>query len=392
MEYKKHIMVFAAEKSGENHSYYLIKELKKISDNLRISAVGGGKMLETGITPLFSITGLNSFQLSFFKRIILKSKLKKYVKQIENYLKENKIDAFIFTGIADDTQYFVKALLKLSAKHNIKTAYYFSPHVWLWSKRKTRKVAKEVDVIFTFFPREEREYKSAGANTYFCGHPVFDELPVSYSKTDFLKEYNIPPFSKIIAFLPGSRKAEIKRHIRLFTDILKGNKDDSLYFICGAEKERIDTKTYIKIKEFKNAVFLSSQNDYYKLISCCDLSLTCSGTASLEAALYLTPQIVYYKLSSLDYFLWRIVAKLAGLKELFIGMPNIIAEEKIIPEFIHSDATAQNILSCAKSILETSFHQKKQLEKLKLFLGEGGGVKKAAEYAAFKLINAQNIE
>ena len=385
MNDKKHIMVFAAEKSGENHSYYLIEELKKISSDIKISIVGSGKMLATGITPLFSITALNSFQVSFFKRIIHRLKLKKYVDMVASYIKENKVDVFVFTGIADDTQYFVKALLRLALKHDIKTAYYFSPHVWIWSRRKTKRIAKEVDVIFTFFPKEEMEYRKYGANTYSCAHPIIDELPKACSKDDFALEYEIPSSKKLVAYLPGSRKGELKRHLRLFVKMLEENKDNKIHFVCALEESSAQKKFLKKTSGFKNVSFLKKGSDYYKLISSSDLCITCSGTATLEVALYQRPQIVFYKLSCFDYFLWRTLAFVSGLKDLSIAMPNIIAGKKNVPEFIHKDANAESILKEASFLLTHPHIQKAFLDELKTFVGKGGGIKKAASYLLFLL-------
>jgi len=375
----KHIMVFSGEISGQNHAYHLIKSLKSKLPDLVISGTGGDIMKSAGCNCITDITNLNCFQLGYFKKFLLRSKLNKHIKAIEEHVQQTLPSLFVIIGIADDTQYFVMKLLKLAKKYGIKTFYYFAPHVWLWSRKKTLKVAKEVDLIFTLFEKEETSYKKAGANTCFIGHPVYDELKEKADKSYFIKKFSLPENSRIIGLLPGSRKAEIKYHSNLFYKLCNYVTDSGYVFISGLEKSKFPEKILERYLVLKNHFFIENREEYYNLISSAELCLSCSGTAVLETAAYGTPQIAVYKLAYHNYFIIRLIAFFMKLKKLYVAMPNIILDEQIIPEYVQGKANKKKLKEAIHTFFSAPQKQSIALEKFNRILCGKGAINKAAK-------------
>ncbi len=378
---KNNIMLFAGEKSGEKHASCLIPYLTKINPNVKLCGIGSGAMNTPGFKSLGTITHLNAFQYGFLSKIFLRPKLNKVISKVKTEIKKNKPDAFVFIGIADDTQYFVKQLLKIANKNGIKTYYYFSPHVWLYSNAKTKKVAREVDCIFTFFDKENALYRNAGANTVLIGHPVVNELPPKTQKQVFIKQNALPENKILVALLPGSRKNEIRLHTPVLLELcaLFKNKEN-VFFVTPEDEIIMSAKIKQGFLKLSNHAFINSQNAYYKTISACDFSITSSGTACLETALYKTPQCVFYKLPRFDYFIWRIYAFFKRVKKLNIAMPNIITGKEIIPEFLQGRATPENLHSELIKIINAPDKQKCELDVLMKKLSNTNAIETAARF------------
>lgn len=381
--------MFAGEVSGENHGYHLIQAFHKVFPEAQLSGIGGGKMISPHFFSLGEITSLNAFQLSHFKRFTLKRKLDDVLKTVEEYVSSHPPAAFIFIGIADDTQYFVMKLIAMAKKYQIKTYYYFSPHVWLWSRKKTLKVSSEVDAIFTFFDREENAYRNAGAWTVPVSHPILDELPEKAEKPTFCSRYGINASAQVISFIYGSRKAEIKHNGRVIRRVVKQLEKifPDAVFVSALTEDRADRSLRKSLMGFKNHQFLIRTDDYYSLIGSADVSLTCSGTASLETAVYRTPQVIFYRMNRISYLFWRLAAFFWGVKDICIGMPNIILGKKTIPEHIQPGFWDDKLVNDLTFLLKNLDNQNEELNRLVEQLGVKGGIIQAVNYIKKTLEN-----
>ena len=250
-------------------------------------------------------------------------------------------------------------------------SYYILPQVWAWKPRRVEKLKAFCDNLLSIWPFEAKffgadckgdkgavpqqaESKDAAAQEAkdkdaaqkedaacpseqsaktakysFVGHPLLDEI--KFQKTSYEKQGKI-------AFMPGSRRAEISRLMPIFKALaLKFENSERVLIIPPHLMDQRD-EIYGSVDGFSIA------NDTPTTLKDCDFAFICSGTATLEAALIGTPFVLCYKAKAFDVWLAR---KLVKLKH--VGLANIIfdflGEEPLHEELLQSEVSAQNLLA-----------------------------------------------
>ena len=223
-------------------------------------------------------------------------------------------------------------------------------------------------VIFGF---EEELYKEAGVKVSFVGHPFLDTVKSHWKKEETIKHLRLNHHSKKIALLPGSREKEIERHL---PEMLKAcekikEKLPDCEFILSKRKE-LPKSIYNKIISSSKIKPHSLENRPYEIMEVADLVILSSGSATLETAIMQKPMVIIYKTSLVTWFLARGMIKIPD-----IGLVNIVAGQRIVPELIQFQANPKNISREALAILENKSRQeeiKLALRKVKEKLGQPG--------------------
>jgi len=229
-----------------------------------------------------------------------------------------------------------------------------------------------------FFPFEEKLYKDAGVDVDFIGHPLLDLVKPSLSKEEFHRRLQLKGKEILIGLLPGSRWQEIEKVLPVMARaclILKKRLPGirvTIGLAPNINKERV--QIFLKIMNLE-AIILEDLT--YDLMSYSDLLLATSGTATLESAISCTPLIVLYKTSLFTYLLAKTLVQIPH-----IGMVNIVAEKKIVPEFIQSEAEPERIAQEMEKILTDKGEYeriKRDLATVKYRLGEKGAYQRGAQ-------------
>lgn len=207
---------------------------------------------------------------------------------------------------------------------NVTIIYYILPQVWAWKKKRVAKIEKYCDVLASILPFEQKFYNRAS----YVGHPLLDEIPTCK------EEYEE---SGYVAFLPGSRKSEIKKLMPVYKEVASAiNKKNILVIPSHFNLEEIQD-IYGDISEFD--ISRDTHNTFLKS----EFAFVCSGTATLEAGLIGVPFVLCYKAKSLDAFIARRFVKLKH-----VGLANIIFDfeglEPLHREFLQEDVTSANLL------------------------------------------------
>ena len=235
--------------------------------------------------------------------------------------------------------------------------YYILPQIWAWKKNRVKTVEQVCDNLLAILPFEERFWNKA----VFVGNPLVDEI--KYFK-------NTPTNNNTIAFLPGSRKSEIKFLMPIFKDIAKELKSKKLLLSISANHKDNIKDIYGDTKEFELSF------DVHQTLYQADFAFICSGTATLEASIIGTPFSLVYKAKKLDYFIGRYFVKLP-----FVGLANLIFwfnnEEVLHPEFLQKDATAKNLINSYKTYNKEKFFNK-ALKLREILKNKSGASKKVA--------------
>ncbi len=364
--------IISGEASGDLHGSNLIKELKKIDSNAKFRAWGGNLMQKEGAEIIKHYKDL-AF-MGFAEVIKNLSTIKKNMSFCVNDVKNYNPDVLI---LVDYPGFNLRIAKKLYGS-GIKIFYYISPTIWAWHKSRIKTIRKYIDKMFVILPFEKDFYKHLSYNVDYVGNPVKDavceylETKKDYTLKNFINDNNLSN-NKKIAILPGSRNQEIEKILPIMLSVVKNYTD--FEFIIAAAPNYTEKYFYKNFNIPYNVKILN--NKTYDILNFSDFALVASGTATLETALFNTPQIVCYKTSNISYY---IAKSLVNIK--YISLVNLIMDNNVITELIQNDFTNKklsnelNKLIFDKKYLNNIFENYKILNKK---IGEKGTSKRLAK-------------
>jgi lipid-A-disaccharide synthase len=367
---EKKILIICGEASGELHAAGLTLALKKINPGLKVFGVGSELLRQAGAEIIYDIKGLSVIGL--FDALKKLPKFFELKKLLLDKIKQEKFDAVIFVDFSGFNLRLAKDI-----NNAIPTIYYVSPQVWASRPGRVQTIKKYIKKMIVLFKFEEEFYKKFGVDADFVGHPLLDIVKPTMQKTELLNNLKFAENKTTIALLPGSRKQEIKNilPVMLQTAKLINKRIDAQFVI--AKSPSVDWEVYNQIiKHFKIEVKLV-EGKTYDCLNIADFALVCSGTATLETAIMQKPFCVIYKMNLSNYLLYR-----PQVKVPYIGMVNIVAGKKIIPEFLQFGAVPKKIAQEALRILrDPKVIQQitSDLNLVKSSLGEAGAASRAAK-------------
>ena len=337
----KKLFVITGEYSGDRHAADVVSEIKKLSSDVQIEAVGGENLKKVGVKLFCDHSKMSA--MGFNLKIILNHI--NLGKKIAKYLKEEyKPDMVLLTDYGG----FNLNLSKVLKKYGFKIYYYIPPQIWASRKWRLNTVKKCIDKVLTIFPFEKEMYESEGIDAEFVGHPLLEEMPAKFDRDKYFEEIGLDKNKKLVAVFPGSRVFEVKTLTEIFLEsvkILKEKHSDIQFALCQAPSIKDSLlSTYIKKYNDLNLKILKNKN--YELLSTADALILASGTVALEAALYETPMIISYRG---PWFLYMIYLLVRCIKK--VSLPNIISNADIVPELIQLKARPDIVASNIEKIL-----------------------------------------
>ncbi len=365
-------MIIAGEASGDLHGGNVLLELIKYRPDLEIFGTGGDLIAKAGARLLYRVEDLAVIGFSEVAKRY--SYYKGIFDQMVKALDEERPDVVLLV----DYPGFNLKLAAEAKKRGIKVIYYVAPQVWAWKKNRIEAIKQTVDELIVLFPFEVDFFQREGVTAHCFGHPLLDVVKPNLDKTSVINKWSLNPEKKYISMLPGSRRNEISKHLPLLfqTAEILNSYQDNLQFIIplaptvGNEPIRPflnNTKADIKIVE----------GDTYNVVAHSDFALVASGTATLETAILQTPLIVFYKSSLITYIIGKYFLRIK-----LIGLPNIIAEEELVPEnqrFVSPKKMAEDVRVYLNQDEEYS-RIKNNLARIKDDLGHPGAYTKTARF------------
>ncbi len=370
MAEKKQIIIVCGEASGDLNASNLAKAIKQINPDIVISGVGGRFLQDAGARIYYDIKELSVMGLfDVLKKLPNFFALKKL---ILDKIRQEKPAAIILVDFSGFNLRLAKEIGK-----NIPIIYYTSPQVWASRQGRIKTIKNHISKMMVFFKFEQEFYKKYGINADFVGHPLLDIVKPSVGKTDFLAEFGLSSSKTTIALLPGSRKSEINYilPVMLEASILIAKDIPDCQFVI-AKSPQVNLDIYNRKLQGFNLNIKIIEGSTYDCVNTADFCLVCSGTATLETAILQKPFAVIYKMNLLNYLLYS-----PQVKVPYIGMVNIVAGKKIVPEFVQFQATAQNISQEVLRIIKDPAEierMKNNLAQVKSSLGETGASLRAA--------------
>lgn len=366
-------MIIAGEASGDLHGGVLASSLKELDPSLRLIGLGGEKMMYAGVETYRDIEDLSVVGLGEILRNL--KKFKAVFRLLVEKLNSEKPDCVVLIDYPEFNLRFARE----AKRRKIPLVYYISPQIWAWRKGRIKTIKSAVDKMVVIFKFEEELYKKEGVDVEFVGHPLLDVVSPMFSREEFIRRENLDGNKKIIALLPGSRQIEVIRNLPTMIDaalLIKTNLGRDIQFII-AKVPSVEDEIYENIIKRLDFPIPIIEGYPYDCINASDLTLVASGTATLETAILEKPMLIIYKVSLLTWAVGKMLVKIPD-----IGLVNIVAGKRIVPEFIQFDATPQKIADEAISLLsspEKLNEIKTALKTIKEKLGKQGASERAAQ-------------
>lgn len=323
--------MIAGEKSGDNLGAGFIKEMQRRFPNARFEGIGGPAMQELGFHSLFPMDRLSV--MGFIEPLARLPELLSIDRQLKAHFVQNPPDVFV--GI--DSPGFNTRFESYLRSRGIRTVHYVSPSVWAYGEKRIHKIKRAVDLMLVLFPFETAIYQVHDVPVTCVGHPLADDLATDYDQATARSAFGIEDDRILVALLPGSRMNEVRRLAPVFfaaaSQCLAPGKPLSFVVPCASPELRAYMEGLLGPAEGKSP-FLFIDGNSQNAIRAADFVFLASGTATLETMLLKKPMVICYKLASLTYLLASRLLKIP-----FVGLPNLLAGEKLVPEYIQDEAT-----------------------------------------------------
>jgi len=324
------IYLLAGEASGDLHGSNLVKSLKTYRPDADIRGWGGDAMAKAG-----AVISKHIRELAFmgFAEVVAN------LPAILNNFKFCKKDILEFQPdvvVLIDYPGFNLRMAKWLRKQGIRTIYYIAPQVWAWKESRVSIIREKVDVLLSILPFEPAFFDRHQIKTHYVGHPLLEA--VQYFKQDH-KTPSTTPQRAIIALLPGSRKQEIRTHLPTMLHLSQLFRQYDFH-IAGApaQDELIYKETIKSTLGFHPENVKVQFSKTYELLHAAKAAIVCSGTATLETALFKVPQVVCYRGHMISYFIARLLIKVK-----YISLVNLILDRPFLKELIQKEFTVSRL-------------------------------------------------
>ena len=331
------------EESGDFLGAKLINNLKKKYPDASFVGLAGNLMQKEGMESLFPINDLSVMGL--IDPLINLNRLLRRRKQLIDFILEEQPEFFI--GI-DSPSFNAGIAKRIKSKTNTKTIQYVCPQFWAWRKGRAKRFKKYLDHIYSIFPFEEKLLANENMSSNFTGHPLAEHFEIDIDKEKFKTKLSFNNKKIYIALLPGSRKSELKNHLKILEEVANSYyfKNPNYHFIVSlTEENSLSENSYLK----KENISLIKGNTR-EVLKACDYAIVSSGTATLEAMLSKTPFCVIYKSNPISNFLITNIL----LKLDYISLPNILANKKIVPELRQGDLKINKVIEELDYLIDNS--------------------------------------
>jgi lipid-A-disaccharide synthase len=365
------IMLSVGEASGDLHGASLARALKTLAPEVELLGMGGSGMRDAGVDIVYDIADLGVMGL-----VEVLFNLRKMFRQrdmLVDVMERERPDVLV---IIDYPGFNLKLAAK-AKKLGIPVVSYISPSVWAWGRGRAKGVAETVNQIAAIFPFEAEIYRQAGAKVTFVGHPLLDIVRPEWPREEAYRHFNADPSRPVVLLLPGSRRQEIDRLLPPMLEAavkLSQTVPGCQFFLPVASTISREILQNM-LQRYAVNVQLTTGNTY-DLMNISDLALATSGTVTLEAALLKVPSVIIYKTAFLTYVIGKQLVKIEN-----IGLPNIVAGRRIVPELLQYQADAENIAAQALTLLtdpQVRARVMTDLEEVRQRLGESGAVERVA--------------
>jgi lipid-A-disaccharide synthase len=364
----KTIYFVAGEASADNHGAALMRALRNVDVDFRFIGRGGPQM-KTVAGENFQNWIDKSGVLGLWEVIKHYGYFRKQFHQTLREIETSKPNAVVLIDYPGFNLRLARSLRKQSPAQKI--IYYISPQVWAWNRGRIKKMARWLDLMLCIFPFEAELYNQSGLRTIFVGHPMIERLRAG--KIDIQRDPNL------IGLFPGSRGREVRKIFPILIETareLRRSKQNLRFEVAAASDEL--AQEMVKMLDSQDRhLFGIKAGQTAEIMQRVYVGIVASGSATLEAAYFRMPFALIYKVAWPTYFAGRLLVKVK-----YLGMPNVLADKQIVPEFIQHRARPHDLAKTVLHLLDDPVAREEMIsafDKIAAQLGESGASERAAK-------------
>ena len=339
----KKIFIITGESSGDKIGSLVIKKLKEKNLDIHFLAIGGENIKSEKIECIFDIKDIAYMGfIDVLKNIFsIKAKINLTVKKILEFNPD-----VIFSIDSPDFSFRILNKVK-NINNKIKKIHLVAPQVWAWRENRKKNLYKFIDHLLLLFPFEKKYFEGFVRNS-FVGHPFFDFSVFKINKSENKDK-------KYFTLCPGSRNSELKTFMPIFVEVMKkiNLNNNFLFHIPTSENNKNFINDYLQKSKIDNFIITTNEKEKNFYIKDSILTISKSGTITLDICKNQCPLIVVYKTSWLNYLIIK-----PFVKTKYGNILNIIAQKEIIPELIQDKCNADEIYKLAKEFIENDLLRK----------------------------------
>jgi lipid-A-disaccharide synthase len=365
------LLLSCGEASGDLYAGALTRELLALDPSLSIAGLGGPQFAAAGGRLVddyreLSVTGLTEWIPKLPRLLAARRRLVASARA-------ERPDALVLIDFSGFNFRLAPAIKRLG----VPVVYYISPQIWASRAGRLDTIRAIADRVLVIFPFEAAIYEKGGVPVEFVGHPLIDLARPAMTRGRFLADRGLTPSAPTVAILPGSRPNEVSRilpDLAAAARLIRREIPAAQFLVARAP--HLDERLFDAVRAFDPALAIV-EGDTDTVLASADVALTASGTATVQAALHDTPMVIVYRMAPLSYRLAKRVVRLDT-----IGMVNLIAGERIVPELVQDAFTPEAVAREAISMLtdrERSARIRAGLATVRSRLGGPGASRRAAE-------------
>jgi len=374
------IMISCGEPSGDLYAGALVSEILRREPSADVFGFGGQRLAAAGTRLVGDFQGLSVTGLTEALRVLPRSYA--MLRRLVAAARATRPDVFVAIDFPDFNFRLMAALHRLG----IPIVYYISPQLWAWRAGRMRTMKRFVDRVLVIFPFEEALYRREGVPVEFVGHPLVDLVRVKTPRAALLREHGLVADAPTVALLPGSRPNELRRIVpdmAASLPLIRARVPDVQFIVAAAPT--LEDELFAPLvgasgpadvgAGFSRPVLVRERTD--DVLAACDVVITASGTATVQAALHERPMVVVYRLSPLTYRIGKPFVRVDTY-----AMANLVAGERIVPELIQEDFTPARVADeTVRLLTDHELHTRTRgaLRRVREKLGGSGASGRAAD-------------
>ena len=365
------LLLSCGEASGDLYAAALTRELRALDPGLAIAGLAGPQFAEAGGDLIddyrdIAVTGLTEALAKVPRSYAA-------LRRLVHAARAHRPDALIVIDAPDFNFRLAPRIKKLG----VPVVYYIGPQIWAWRASRLRTIRSFADRVLVIFPFEEAIYRGGGVPVEFVGHPLIDLTAPASAREPFLAKLGLRPACPTVAVLPGSRPNEVRRilpDLVAAADRIRDAVPGAQFVVARAP--HLDDRLFDAAARAR-APFAVVEGGTNTVLAASDVVLTASGTATVQTALHDKPMVIVYRLSPMTYRLGRRLVSVDA-----IGMVNLIAGARIVPELVQDLFTPDAVAREAISMLtdrDRAARIRERLAEVRARLGGPGASRRAAQ-------------
>lgn len=372
------VFIVAGEESADHHGAALVRALRELEPGIEVQGYGGKRLAAAGANVKPDL--VNNAVVGFSAVLPRLNFFRKKLNEAEAWIAEWKPDVVI----PIDNPGFNMRLSRRARAIGVRVLYYVSPQVWAWWRSRIKRIKSAVDKMLVLFPFEESLYRENGIRVEYVGHPLFDYIAAETPDPRFRESIGIGPDERLVALFPGSRDKSMSYLLPLVLDVARRIQDlrPGTQFVCPCSRPKYVewVRREARARDLRVAVIDGRAHDAMRNAR---LAIATSGTTTLECLYFGLPMVIVYRVGPL---LWTLSKGFLATEH--IGLANIIAGRRIVPEFLDWRNRPRTVARTALELYDEGPPRERclaDLREARAKLGEAGASKRAAR-AALEMI------